>query len=150
MWILNAQVQAQTQMPVAFVVGFSINEPRYFGFLFGALNFSGGPTQVSSPASQAAVSAIGASMWLGENFESACRQGVTFRIVSTPDMKGSARGLVHAWMSKFGQPLYRPMSLLDDGSDTDAWGAPPGSGSLLDDVDSDDSGLSFSVSLNFE
>lgn len=151
-WILNARVEAFAEAPIAFIIGFTVNKHRYFGFLLGLVNVPGASVNVSSPTKKATVSISGVSTWLSFNFETACREGVTFRLWSTSEIDTvSLRNLFDAWLGAFPEPLYRPMSLLDDGkSDYDAWGTPHGEGSLLDDNPGVEPGLSFEVSLNFD
>jgi len=151
LWIINARVEAANQLETTFVAGFSVNSPRYFGFLIGVVNYHGRQVQqVTSANERVAVSIVGSSRWLSENFESACSAGVTFRIVSTTDDKIDLRFLARVWRSAFHAPLYRPMSLLDTGSYDDAWGVAPGMGSALEEDEGDRDGLSFTVSLDFE
>ena len=153
-WTINARVRALSSAETRFVVGFSVNDHRYFAFMLGALNFPNGSSRFSSPTDSATVTLSGVSNWLGNNFETACREGVTFRLRASTE-GASARALVQSWLTAFPAPLHRPMSLLDEDRDIDAWGVPPGTGQLLEgdagsSSSADSPGLSFEVALRFD
>jgi len=150
-WTINVHVEAQGQMSVVFVAGFVTNQRGYFGGIFGALNFSGGPPNTSTPAGATTIAVRGFSKWIEENYAAAAAEGLTIRIASTTDLQGSPRALTAQWAASFDRRLYRPLSLLDtDYDDRAAWGVSSmNGGSLLDQVGQAPV-LSFEVSLRFE
>jgi len=149
-WRFNVRVTAHGAAPVAFVAGFVTNLSGYFGGLIGAVNFTGGPPNTSSPASTAVAGIWSYSRWIEDDYARALADGVTIRVHSAADLQAPVRGLAADWRNAFERGLYRPLSLLDTDDDhRAAWGVPAmDGGSLLDEV-GQDRGLSFEVSLRF-
>lgn len=153
-WTINARVVARVETPTVFVFGFSVNNHGRYGFLLGGLYLPRGAPQFSSPTHTAVVTISGYSKWLSSNFDTACRAGVSFRIAGTTQLEDvSPRTLFRSWMSRFPEPLYRPLVLLDQARDIDIEGVPLGVGQPVDEdapSEEDNPALSFDVALRFE
>jgi hypothetical protein len=62
-WMLNAHLKALTTEPTAFILGFDTWR-GYFGVTWGALNYPGDSTRVSSPTNILTVATAGTSGWI--------------------------------------------------------------------------------------
>jgi hypothetical protein len=157
-WILNAHLKALTTEPTAFILGFDTWR-GYFGVTWGALNYPGDSTRVSSPTNILTVATAGTSRWIPANWSPAVQEGIEFRLVSTTDINRNFSSFFREWRNAFSDDLsfYRPLDILDDDHPNEYpaghFGG-PALGYTLDqpgdNQPGDDSGLSFEVSLRFE
>lgn len=113
---LGARVEASTDEPTAFIVGFCTNDRRgAWSALFGAVNFQS--DSVATSRSRVGVfRTSGGSWWLGRNYQAVMATGVTFRMVSAKDpARTPMRALFGSWVGSFeGQLNTRHLLALTD------------------------------------
>jgi hypothetical protein len=112
-YVLAAELRTELTKPVAFVIGFVSNVDRRWAWLMGALNFES-DSWVTSRSNAGLFHSLGGSAWVGQHYDSAREQGVTFRLHSTVDLQADPRRLLGDWAGKFDGGRFGPLlSLLD-------------------------------------